>query len=644
MLSAQGLKQKYLKDLMTASDGDGDTRKKRRLKIWPQMQRTVILYTCADDQRGQSLARLLTQYMKMYVGDEQSEKELSIEMQKRYLYVMFQQTLDIFDPLYVPSTAEEKKILVESGGWRRLKQKTPGISRISTSNTNHQVDLYVQDPLDMHKCEDDVIYDCYRRAISLMLKAEENDSWPIHAIRSWLSSHMAEILQQINNRFIVFPHAPYKKKFDKKISLYDVGNRIIKMQKVAAQFGRRKSVVFQNIDDQIHPVSPPSSGDKVENPPSSRNESNILSFFLPLPEMNFEYGDHCNFTEMKYPMWNGDFNHIFRNCEMNQGDTKSQFSKLQKQGGEGDTNLARDRARSSSGDVDEYAFRTRLHSSFSGDSFGGTDSMPTSTEENSPSLYNGILRYPEAQHNKKTFGEFLKACDISMNPSFTPSSVSANGDLNPIGESIDDAIEALVDVHIGDNDEDTNTDVDQAYIMPNPPSQTRSERTRSSMLQHSMSRSQNHITSKWRNNDYKRIASAGLLSEKNVVYCGTQNEIDFFRSSSMLRLCALGNDATVHRILCNFVVTMQEFHLQLSQLNVRVYIAPTSKRNNILATYVASRDAWYRRHIYVPLSSPSFCFPYVNEQNVYRYSVDETIDWVRTQVVESKETALKYWR
>ena len=52
MLSAQGLKQKYLKDLMTASDGDGDTRKKRRLKIWPQMQRTVILYTSADDQRG----------------------------------------------------------------------------------------------------------------------------------------------------------------------------------------------------------------------------------------------------------------------------------------------------------------------------------------------------------------------------------------------------------------------------------------------------------------------------------------------------------------------------------------------------------------------------------------------------------------
>ena len=264
-----------------------------------------------------------------------------------------------------------------------------------------------------------------------------------------------------------------------------------------------------------------------------------------------------------------DFNHIFVTA-MNQGDTKSQFSKLQKQGGEGDTNVARDRARSSSGDIDEYAFRTRLYSSFSGDSFGGTDSMPTSTEENSPSLYNGILRYPEAQHNKKTFGEFLKACDISMNPSFTPSSASANSDLNTVGESIDDAIEALVDVHIEDNDEDTNTDVDQAYIMPNPPSQTRSERTRSSMLQHSMSRSQNHITSKWRNNDYKRIASAGLLSEKNVVYCGTQNEIDFFRSSSMLRLCALGNDATVHRILCNFVVTMQEFHLQLSQLNVRV--------------------------------------------------------------------------
>ena len=130
---------------------------------------------------------------------------------------MFQQTLDIFDPLYVPNTAEEKKILVESGGWRRLKQKIPGRSCISVGNANNQVDLYVEDPLDMHKCGDDVIYDCYRRAISLMLKAEENDSWPIHGIRSWLSSHMAEILQQINNKFIAFPHTPYKKAFDKKI-------------------------------------------------------------------------------------------------------------------------------------------------------------------------------------------------------------------------------------------------------------------------------------------------------------------------------------------------------------------------------------------------------------------------------------------
>ena len=47
-----------------------------------------------------------------------------------------------------------------------------------------------------------------------------------------------------------------------------------------------------------------------------------------------------------------------------------------------------------------------------------------------------------------------------------------------------------------------------------------------------------------------------------------------------------------------------------------------------------------RRHIYTPLSSPSFCFV-LNEQNVYRYSVDETIDWVRTQVVESKETSFE---
>ena len=37
--------------------------------------------------------------------------------------------------------------------------------------------------------------------------------------------------------------------------------------------------------------------------------------------MNFEYGDHYNFTEIEVSDVEWGFNHIFRNCEMNQGAT-----------------------------------------------------------------------------------------------------------------------------------------------------------------------------------------------------------------------------------------------------------------------------------------------------------------------------------
>ena len=145
------------------------------------------------------------------------------------------------------------------------------------------------------------------------------------------------------------------------------------------------------------------------------------------------------------------------------------------------------------------------------------------------------------------------------------------------------------------------------------------------------------MLSSWKNDDYRKIASAGLLGGGNIVYNGTQNDIEFFKSSSVLRICALGNDSTLHRILCNYVVTMQEFHEKLSKLSVRIFVAPTSKRKNRLATYIASKDAWYRRHIYTPLSSPTFGFPYSsNQKNGANLNMENTIQWIRMQIIEGK--------
>ena len=63
--------------------------------------------------------------------------------------------------------------------------------------------------------------------------------------------------------------------------------------------------------------------------------------------------------------------------------------------------------------------------------------------------------------------------------------------------------------------------------------------------------------------------------------------------------------------------------------------ANIKKEKNRLATYIASKDAWYRRHIYTPLSSPTFGFPYSsNQKNGANLNMENTIQWIRMQIIE----------
>ncbi len=694
ILSVQGLKQKYVQQLGGGSSGGASSdssinsasskTKTRRVDIWPEMQRTVLLYTSSNDHKGNCLADILRHFANTSVK-RKTEKQLSIELQKRCLYVIFQQTLDIFDPSYVPKSQEEERILQESGGWRRVKESTSGMMYINSATLdNDENDILIQDPLEMNKCKDDLIQHCYTNAVNKMLEAEENSEWPIHAIRSWCASSMAEILQQINNRFIALPanldmYTSILRRNGRAISFKEAGKTIMRLQKAKDIFLRRQSILFSDINDRIHPVPAPSSGNKVDFVPKARTKQNGYSFTFTLPEMQFDYAEHRNLKDMKYPMWNGDFHNVFRNSVMN--DNGQQMKKVPNNYGGRDrgNSSSRDRGDTSSGDIDDFEPRlTSFASSFGASSevnssFDSLDTLQPIVEENCPSLYNSILRYPEAQYNNKMYGEFLKSCDISLNPSFKFDGHSTNGNFmrKKSFSEVDNILEEVGGVVRVDDDDDDDDDDDYgghgtksqgkktlrkkignnnnndkeeedtySDLIESPklsfPS-TRKPRSRSETLQRTFSRSRQHMLSSWKNDDYRKIASAGLLGGGNIVYNGTQNDIEFFKSSSVLRICALGNDSTLHRILCNYVVTMQEFHEKLSKLSVRIFVAPTSKRKNRLATYIASKDAWYRRHIYTPLSSPTFGFPYSsNQKNGANLNMENTIQWIRMQIIEGK--------
>ena len=89
------------------------------------------------------------------------------------------------------------------------------------------------------------------------------------------------------------------------------------------------------------------------------------------------------------------------------------------------------------------------------------------------------------------------------------------------------------------NGNDEEDEVDAVYnSMINTPKSSlgpsRKTRLRSETLQRVFSRSQKHISSSWRNDDYRKMAKAGLLAGGNIIYNGTQTEKDFFRVMNLL--------------------------------------------------------------------------------------------------------------
>ena len=80
--------------------------------------------------------------------------------------------------------------------------------------------------------------------------------------------------------------------------------------------------------------------------------------------------------------------------------------------------------------------------------------------------------------------------------------------------------------------------------------------------------------------------------------------VDESEHKSILRLCVLGSDAVLHRILCNYVCFRHEYEARFRKLSLRVYVVPTARHDCQLASYLARSDAWYRRQMFAPFCAP----------------------------------------
>ena len=70
----------------------------------------------------------------------------------------------------------------------------------------------------------------------------------------------------------------------------------------------------------------------------------------------------------------------------------------------------------------------------------------------------------------------------------------------------------------------------------------------------------------------------------------------------VLRVCALGGTAALHRLVCALVAIAREAPARLAALDVRVYVVPGA--HNAFAQYLASVDGWYRRNVYSAFRYP----------------------------------------
>ena len=117
-----------------------------------------------------------------------------------------------------------------------------------------------------------------------------------------------------------------------------------------------------------------------------------------------------------------------------------------------------------------------------------------------------------------------------------------------------------------------------------------------------------HLSTTRENHENKHTAAAA--KEKSNVM-NTHN----IEKKSILRISVMGNDPMIHRILCNYVCFRHEYEKRFVKLSIRLYIIPTKRYNCNLASYLANHDAWYKRQIYAPFSTPCPIIPTMMEMN-----------------------------
>jgi hypothetical protein len=636
--------------------------------VWAELQHSVFVYYDVEDQRAVHLRNTLidlTTSEQFDGGDdmisllsseedlEKKTKRIHHEMRKRCLRSMLECSLDLVHDLTNSEyTATEKSLILESGGWhlpprgeqegdegarnetkKLIKEKKVdhrGDRSSSISSNYRSSDLGVVskeasplDPLQLNRRDPASIATWYARALEIYDAAAMDTTLPLTAYSQLRASKLIDLLTQIDPKIVAIPtasHASHASTSEDErtterhthttsaSSTTDSANsnshslkrsesNVDKALKTARSVGKAARM-FKKIASKSANLSSSSSPSSASGPPpppalslgSNQRPLPVRNGFLVthpqgLPPIQLEFQDAE--SALRPPKL-----HLYDSPLVSRMEQERPVDKPVKNS----TTQSKEEQRQ------RLAKREKQHKEAMDAKYGHWKERcvigPTKRR---------YLKYPEARYNPLApmSGDLLVAALYAGSVDLSSVSRTSAAEVEH-GAAAGRETQRRVGGVVGGGGDGKQRQQRQQQQQQQQQQQRQRQRRLSSV---SLRLDEEDFT-------IQHLSRTRASTEAQHVVAAAKemhSVMDTSTNKSILRICVMGSNAILHRILCNYVCFRHEYEKRFSKLSIRLYVVPTARHNCDLATYLAREDAWYKRQVYSPFSTRLPIIPTVKE-------------------------------
>ena len=573
---------------------------KQRQFVWSELQQSCFMYFNPSDGHAVHIRNILQKDALVDLDQDERilcSKILHQDLRKRMIRSMLESTLDlVHDFNKVPKggrcyTDAERDMILRSGGWMIPNISSNGIPDVPKKNrqlrsasrfsrrkesTDEPEDVKYIDPLSLDDASLNKVNDWYVRILSVFEAAAEDTELPLTAYTQMRASYLIPIVKEMKPDLVAIPTAcpgaysressdipTNEKSLNSSVSALKQTKsfgKAVKIFKKSASRVRVEATTDNNFNvSSFGPPQPPPVALDASGKPMRLRDGFALVNKCSIPPIKFEFQDSdCTFVQPQVPLYQGPLS-----------------ARMEKE-------VAPPKPPKSSDDKRRMEKEEKQHKDAMSAMFG--DWKRRCVIGHTKKRY---LKYPEARYNP--------ICDISGD--LLVAALYA-GSVDLQGEQFSAQKEALSSVFNGGEEDDKRPE-----RLPESRASTTQPTGIMSSKRDSLS-ARRKIEEGYMLRHLSTTRSASVAKHAEAAAKTRQSVIDASTRQSILRLCIMGDDSVIHRILCSFVSFHHEFEERFKRLSIRIFIVPTSRHNCQLASYLAREDAWYRRQIFAPFCAP----------------------------------------